>query len=108
MKHFILILIAAFTFVGCSNNPLQGTQWEGINDVKEEIPLISFDKDTCTVYVFSRLSGETNSIGFKYELNGNTINLTPIKIPMQTPALLLDGNFLINKETNVPQFKKAE
>ena len=33
MKHFILILIAAFTFVGCSNNPLQGTQWEGINDV---------------------------------------------------------------------------
>ena len=108
MKHFILILITAFALVGCEKNQLQGTQWEGINNAKEEIPLISFDKDTCTIYLYSRLSGKTTSVGFEYDIKDNIINLKPIKLEIQTPTLVLDGNFLINKESNVPQFKKTK
>ena len=108
MKKLILILIISVTIIGCkNNNPLLQTQWEGINDAVVDIQLISFDKDTCSVYVTSKFTNDISIIGVEYEINGNIVSFKELP-NIVMPRFILDGNFLVNKNSNVPQFKKIK
>lgn len=109
MKQFILILITALSFIGCSSNPIKNTQWEVVPNTLDEISLISFGIDDCTFYMKSTLNGSTTTAKFGYEVDGNVITFSPIDVHMATyPVFILDGDFLIFKHTNLPTFKKVK
>lgn len=104
MKDFILILIATFLLVGCSNQ-LEGTQWEAING--NEVQLLSLDKDTCCIYGVSPATGKQFSIGMKYNVTDNVLSFSPLKAHFESqPTYKIDGDFLIDTKTNVPTFKR--
>lgn len=105
MKKLISILITAVTLVGCSNNPLKNTQWEGINGC--EIQVLSLDVDTCCAYGVSPALGKPFSLGMKYHFNNNILSFSPLRIHFESqPTYKLNGDFLIDTRTGVPSFKK--
>lgn len=106
MRSIILTLMAAALLIGCSSNPLEKTQWEGINGC--EVQLLSLDLDTCCIYGVSKGLGKPFSIGMKYHYKNDILSFSPLKVQFKSqPTYRLDGEYLIDTKTNIPSFRKV-